>query len=92
LSEVEEIKRKIEYCKSAIEPYSSYSNIVAQATDDLNELEGIVSNLTEKNLEKGLEIITKLETLATPYASFLPDATEKFIAIKAWLEKHAKKQ
>lgn len=92
MSEIEEIKRKIKYCKSAIEPYGFYTNMVAQAINDLNELEELVDNLTEKNLERCLEIITKLERLATPYASFLPDAAEKFIAIKAWLEKHAKIQ
>lgn len=92
MSEVEEIKRKIEYCKSAIAPYSSYSDMVAQAIDDLNELEGLIANLTEKNLEKALGIITKLYNLASPYASFLPSAAENFRAIKTWLEKRADKQ
>ncbi len=92
LSEVEEIKRKIEYCKSAIEPYGLYTNMIAQGINDLNELEGLVADLTEKNLEKALEIVSRLSNLGSPYASFLPDAAENFRAIQAWLEKLSKKQ
>lgn len=91
MSEVEEIKEKIEYCRTAVEPYRVYSNLVAQGINDLNKLEELVSNPTDKNLRKALEIVTKLDNLVSPYASFLPDAAKKFREIKTWLEKRAKK-
>jgi hypothetical protein len=66
--------------------------MIAQGINDLNELEGLVANLTEENLEKALEIVSRLGSLGSPYASFLPDAAENFRAIQAWLEERAKKK
>jgi hypothetical protein len=85
-----EIENRIRECIAQIKHYRSYPlTLTDQMTYALKEIENLIGNLNSENIEKALEIVTRLDRqLSTEwYSGYIGTTLDNLKFIREWLEK-----
>ncbi|MCD6263319.1 hypothetical protein DRO56_05410 [Candidatus Bathyarchaeota archaeon] len=87
MANVEEIRKKLAACRSFIEPYSGYGEMVVKTIEDFKKMEELMKEPTKENAAKTLQILEEVEARIGPYGSYIPDVMENIKFVKEELKK-----
>lgn len=83
--DVGDLRKDIEASKVILENYRSYGQFVADAINAFTRLDELISDPSQENVSKALDIATELDSQIGPYKGFVPQIALTIEGILKWL-------
>jgi hypothetical protein len=87
MANVDEVRKKLAYAKSFLEPYRSMGELVGSTIDDISKIEEMTNTPSKENASKCLQILEQIEARVAPYASYVPELYIALAYVKDELKK-----
>lgn len=85
--ELDEISKIIADSKGFLEDYKMYGQMVSDAINALDRLEGLVADPSNENLAEALTIAKELNNQLGPYSVYVPSISASLEKLLQWLQK-----
>ena len=87
MSDITEIRNRLAECRSAIEPYSTYGELIMKMVEDFKKMEALTESPSKGNATKILQILEEIEPRIEPYGEYIPNVLANMKFVKTELKK-----